>query len=181
MPKLTENFDTQEFNVHEPWPAQYAENRIALAKLAQWLRNLARTPGSITSGFRSPSHNAEVGGVETSQHMRGEAIDIVFPSTPLRVMGQRILQSVADHTAPKFGQVILYADKGHIHLSLPTLGGRNGEVRFSFMHDTDRVYPFLTTALLDELPATTGGANPTTIVGIVAILGLSYLLLRRLA
>ena len=34
----------------------------------------------ITSGYRSPKVNALVGGVPTSQHVRGEAADLFIPS-----------------------------------------------------------------------------------------------------
>ena len=33
-------------------------------------------PVSVSSGYRCPKHNAEVGGVGGSQHLRGEAADI---------------------------------------------------------------------------------------------------------
>ena len=33
-------------------------------------------PVSVNSGYRCPKHNAEVGGVSGSQHLRGEAADI---------------------------------------------------------------------------------------------------------
>lgn len=33
-------------------------------------------PIYVSSGYRCPKHNAEVGGVPNSQHMRGEAADI---------------------------------------------------------------------------------------------------------
>ena len=33
-------------------------------------------PVLVNSGYRCPKHNAEVGGVPNSQHMRGEAADI---------------------------------------------------------------------------------------------------------
>lgn len=33
-------------------------------------------PVSVSSGYRCPKHNAEVGGVSGSQHLKGEAADI---------------------------------------------------------------------------------------------------------
>lgn len=33
-------------------------------------------PVSVSSGYRCPKHNAEVGGVSGSQHLKGEAADV---------------------------------------------------------------------------------------------------------
>lgn len=49
-----------------------------LIKLAEEVCRQFGRPGTITSGFRSPSHNAKVDGAKRSQHMIGHAIDIVF-------------------------------------------------------------------------------------------------------
>jgi zinc D-Ala-D-Ala carboxypeptidase len=42
----------------------------------------------ITSGYRSPELNQKIGGVKTSQHLRGEAVDFVCPSfgTPKEIV-----------------------------------------------------------------------------------------------
>lgn len=37
-------------------------------------------PVLITSGYRCPEYNAEVGGVPNSQHVLGTAVDITFPN-----------------------------------------------------------------------------------------------------
>jgi len=42
-------------------------------------RGIAGIPFRITSGYRTPSHNAIVGGVEDSSHTRGLAADIYTP------------------------------------------------------------------------------------------------------
>lgn len=153
--RLTANFMASEFDVKEPWPEAKAAQRMQLAKLLQWLRDLAGGPGVITSAYRSPGRNAEVGGTETSQHMKGEAVDVVFSLTGLRALGQRVLDSIAQGSAPAFGQIIFYNDRGHVHVSLPTLGSRNGEVRHSYENASgERVYPMLVTAA--ELPLVSG-------------------------
>ena len=41
-------------------------------------RELAGIPFIITSGYRCEKHNAEVGGVPTSSHTKGLAVDIAF-------------------------------------------------------------------------------------------------------
>ena len=39
-------------------------------------RNLSGVPYHVNSGFRCPAHNLEVGGSETSPHLKGFAADI---------------------------------------------------------------------------------------------------------
>lgn len=118
--KLTTNFDTSEFDVHEPWPAQYANNRLRLAVLAQWFRDLAGVPGIINSAYRSPARNDEVGGADHSQHMVGEALDISFLGITDRELTTRLLAAERAGTAPAYGQFIVYEDTGHTHISLGT-------------------------------------------------------------
>ena len=50
-------------------------NEALLEKLDA-LRELIKVPVYISCGYRCPSHNAEVGGVENSQHVLGTAADI---------------------------------------------------------------------------------------------------------
>lgn len=38
-------------------------------------------PTIVTNGYRCPIHNAEVGGAEDSEHLRGTAGDLVFPKS----------------------------------------------------------------------------------------------------
>lgn len=45
-------------------------------ELVDETRHLAGVPFIITSGFRTKSHNKKVGGVESSSHTRGYAVDI---------------------------------------------------------------------------------------------------------
>jgi len=42
-------------------------------------RELFGSPIVITSGYRDPSHNADVGGVKDSSHTTGKAVDIRAP------------------------------------------------------------------------------------------------------
>ena len=64
------------------------------------LRQYAGCPIIISSGYRCPSLNQAVGGVSKSQHLVGEAADIVLPST---AVGRQWLGWLMDQ---KFDQLI---------------------------------------------------------------------------
>lgn len=49
-------------------------------ELLDTARDKAGVPFKITSGYRSKEHNAKVGGVENSSHLRGYAADIACTS-----------------------------------------------------------------------------------------------------
>lgn len=50
-------------------------NHMALAKLVR-LRRMANAPMIINSAYRSPEHNARVGGAKNSRHLQGDAFDV---------------------------------------------------------------------------------------------------------
>jgi zinc D-Ala-D-Ala carboxypeptidase len=82
--QLTENFTDDEFKC--PCCGQFIDSlpfRAFLAKL-QDARNIAGTPFVITSGYRCPKHNAEVGGKADSSHLKGIAVDIRTHISPDR-------------------------------------------------------------------------------------------------
>jgi uncharacterized protein YcbK (DUF882 family) len=47
-----------------------------LLEMLDEVRDKFDKPIHITSGFRTPAHNEKVGGVETSSHLKGLAVDI---------------------------------------------------------------------------------------------------------
>lgn len=47
-----------------------------LLEMLDEVRDKFDKPIHITSGFRTPAHNEAVGGVETSSHLKGLAVDI---------------------------------------------------------------------------------------------------------
>jgi hypothetical protein len=76
MGNLTEHYDTSELECRcgcglGADPADYDSDWIAVLSLR---RRILDRPSVITSGFRCPLHNAAVGGVDDSAHLRG-AID----------------------------------------------------------------------------------------------------------
>lgn len=58
-------------------PPSVRENVEALVdNVLDPARRVFGGPVSVNSGYRCPKHNAEVGGVSGSQHLKGEAADI---------------------------------------------------------------------------------------------------------
>ncbi len=88
-------------------------------RLLQPLRVAYGKPIAITSGYRSPEVNRLVGGVPSSQHVKGEAADCYVPDP-------KVLLDVLLFSKLPFDQAILYKQKKFLHLSLRV----NGENRY---------------------------------------------------
>lgn len=67
----------------------------------------------INSGYRSKAVNDAVGGVNGSQHKKGQAGDIVPEQALLLDVYRWILDNL------QYGSCIIYPDRGFIHVSLP--------------------------------------------------------------
>lgn len=75
-------------------------------------------PVHITSGFRSVELNNAVGGVVTSQHVRGKAVDFYCPGKPN--MHEVYLWILEKLDWP--GELFYYSKRGHVHVGLPEYG-----------------------------------------------------------
>lgn len=78
MEAITRNFNLEEFDSKDG-AKMSLEAKINVVKLAcnlQRLRDYFGKPIIINSGYRSPNHNANVGGAKNSQHVLGKAADI---------------------------------------------------------------------------------------------------------
>ena len=75
--QVTKNFNLNEFNSKcgRPMPENIKKNIIELIHNLQVIRDEVKVPISITSGYRSPEHNAKVKGAKDSQHVKGTAVD----------------------------------------------------------------------------------------------------------
>ena len=97
------------------------------------IRGILGAPISINSWYRSALVNTAVGGKETSQHRRGEAVDFVCPSfgTPLAICRKLIAmqsiipydQLILEHTWVHVSFSVLAANPKRQVLS-PISGGR---------------------------------------------------------
>jgi hypothetical protein len=114
--QLTTNFNLSEFASKDgsETPPQVLDNIKRLAKNLQVLRDAAGAPISLTSGYRSPKHNAKVGGVSNSQHVQGTAADIQIPGMSPRKVHALIEQLIADGKMDQ-GGLGLYVRQGFVH------------------------------------------------------------------
>lgn len=75
MGDLSAHFDSSEFSCRDGSEHPINPNLI---NMLEWIRNFYRRPVTIMSGYRSPDYNAAVGGAKRSQHLLGNAADIVI-------------------------------------------------------------------------------------------------------
>ncbi len=73
-------FEYSEFNSPDERNSYMNMDVSFLNKLSK-ARELAAIGFKITSGYRSPAHNAKVGGVPSSSHTVGRAVDIYAPTS----------------------------------------------------------------------------------------------------
>ena len=71
--------------VNEPSDDDVKSLKNLCITILQPLRDFYGKPIVVSSGFRSNTVNRIVGGVAPSQHLRGEAADIVFPNLSVAV------------------------------------------------------------------------------------------------
>lgn len=102
-------------NIHlSEWECKCSRCTTTLVDMAhvanvQKLRDLIGEPIRFTCAYRCPEHNAEVGGVPNSEHLRGVACDcyaIGLSSTQLAAQAEKV----------GFGGIGLYISKGFVHL-----------------------------------------------------------------
>lgn len=126
--RLSEHFTLEELTysrtavenaiANEP-PAQAKASLQHLAGcLLEPLRQLYKKPIAVLSGYRNKEVNRLVGGVATSQHVKGEAADCYTPEGP-----EKLLELLMRSGLP-FDQAILYKRRRFLHLSLKQ-SGRN--------------------------------------------------------
>lgn len=96
-------------NVPNPQALTALKNLVTY--LLQPLRDKYGSTIAVTSGYRNQAVNLLVGGVENSQHIRGEAADCYIAEGPVK-----LLEILKDSGLP-FDQAIIYKRKKFLHLS----------------------------------------------------------------
>lgn len=122
--EISKNFSLSEFtksatadklNIDNSKVPEYVKNNIKelVYQVLQPLRDYIDKPITINSGYRCLKLNAAVGGVPTSQHVQGQAVDIEVDG----MSSFEIAQAVLDLHLP-YDQLILYND--FVHISIGT-------------------------------------------------------------
>lgn len=84
-------------------------NPVLLAKLDVLRERLGR-PVIVTSGYRCPVHNANVGGVRNSQHVAGTAADIYCPGVSVDELADMATEIGFDGIGRYYGQGFVHVD-----------------------------------------------------------------------
>lgn len=112
--RLTPNFTVYEFRCRDGSDTVMIDESLVV--LLQCIREHFGKPVTITSGYRTASHNTRVGGSRSSQHLLGRAADIQVQDTdPLAVA------AYAESLLPGWGGVGRYPikagrAKGWVHV-----------------------------------------------------------------
>lgn len=94
-----------------PTTIEQIDNMMKLIHyVLQPLRIKLGKPVRVPSGYRCPLLNNRVGGVRNSQHLTGQAADIVVDGVPLKTLWEYIKNSNIE-----YDQLIL--EKGCVHVS----------------------------------------------------------------
>lgn len=102
------------------WPESWRESDVygrlwnLVVNLLDPIRKYFATPMIITSGYRCKRLNKLVGGVDNSQHRKGEAVDFYFEGFSKKEMAAAFFEIAENFD---FDQLIYYKKKGFIHIS----------------------------------------------------------------
>ena len=129
--KLSKNFALSEI-IHsntakrlgienEPTKAHLQNMQHLIDDLIQPLRS-SIGPIRISSGYRNPSLNRAIGGSRSSQHCKGQALDIQF--WEMGQMNNKVIYDFILDSNMEFDQMINEFDFAWIHISLKAKGNR---------------------------------------------------------
>lgn len=104
---ITDHFKVKEFACKDGTPIVFVDDYLAV--ILEIARRTIKKPITITSGYRTVSHNAKVGGAKYSYHTRGMAADIRADG-----IKPKELAEVLDKTVPNNCGIIVYNNWVHI-------------------------------------------------------------------
>lgn len=141
MGTISKDFSYREFERSEVADAKHICNVITsfevrdsilalVENVLQPLRDAWGKPLKVNSGYRCKALNAAVGGVPTSQHVKGEAADIAA-GDPVK------LARLAVKLGLPFDQMILYPT--FVHFSHRLNGEQRGQICYNWRYQGEKV------------------------------------------
>lgn len=142
LEEFTNSDTAKQKGIDNTLPAAARKNIVALvANCLDPLRETYGSPIKVSSGYRCPALNKAVGGSATSQHVKGEAADLIVSSgrEGLKDLLGIILRDLV------FDQVI-FENNQWIHISFKRTGINRGTAmvysrltrKYSLMSETER-------------------------------------------
>ncbi len=153
MGTISKNFSYREFektdqlglqtdNVIRTTEVRDAVKALVLEVL-QPLRDAWGAPLSINSGYRCEAVNRAVGGVSTSQHLKGEAADICPSKTRNdQSVDEERVKALAERVLAfglPFDQMILYPT--FLHISHKLHGAQRGQILYNWRYKGEKIKP----------------------------------------
>lgn len=105
---LDEVLTTDKPQLQSYFPAKFLANISRMIGKMESVRDLLKRPIFVSSWFRSPELNAAVGGVQTSAHLKGLAVDFYASYEEFCKIDDYI----------NFDQLIYYPNRYFIHIGL---------------------------------------------------------------
>ncbi len=147
--KLSKNFALSEIThsntakrlgiENEPTEKHLQNMQHLVDNLLQPLRD-AVGPIRVSSGYRNPSLNRAIGGSRSSQHCKGEALDLQF--WEMGKMNNKVIYDWILKSGLEFDQMINEFDFAWIHISLKTEGNRKQVLEAYKDKDGDTKYRY---------------------------------------
>ena len=103
--QLTKNFHLDEFRSKDgaEFPEDVLVNVKFFATVMQVIRDYLGKPITITSGYRSPQHNAKIKGAKNSTHLKGIAADFKVKGMSPAVVVYEIEEMIDKGLIPQGG------------------------------------------------------------------------------
>ena len=136
--KLTKNFTLEELTWSDTANRLHINNTPSkevvdkLKKLAtdilQPIRDTYGVPIKISSGYRCSELNKKIGGVRNSQHVLGEAADLVVGDIVQNLELFNLIKTMIEHGEITVGQLINEYGGKWVHVSLPRTNKKNNQI-----------------------------------------------------
>ena len=127
-----------------PTEEHIANFKVLAEKVFEPIRNNFKCPIYISSGYRSAALNKCVGGSATSQHCKGEAIDIDMDGTSNGVTNKMVFDYIKNNL--DFDQLIWEfgsdSNPDWVHVSYSTKGNRKSIIKASKSSGKTKYVPY---------------------------------------